>query len=252
MNESRSTKEGNLDNPLLAEHADTIRAIGKRVVSDVNEIGRRLKECKKLLGHGNWLPWLKREFGWTNKTAENFIRVHDLAQKAKIENFSNLSLPVSGLYLLAAPSTPAEAREEIIERAGGGEKVSIAEIKKTITKTKPPKSNKPTAAAVPATVEPTTPRASVETSATADARPDLQPEASGKTDSTPQCDAVRDGWCLGETTTATATRHHGRTGGRCTRHAAHAGDSRRHAQFNSTGSRLLPHRSALLRQAATN
>ena len=50
MNKSKSIKEGKLDIPLLAEHADTIRAIGKRVVSDVNEIGRRLKEFKKLLG----------------------------------------------------------------------------------------------------------------------------------------------------------------------------------------------------------
>ena len=120
MNKSKSIKEGKLDITFLAEHADTIRAIGKRVVSDVNEIGRRLKECKKLLGHGNWLPWLKREFGWTNKTAENFIRVHDLAQKAKIENFSNLSLPVSGLYLLAAPSSrPRRAMRSLSgQRAG--------------------------------------------------------------------------------------------------------------------------------------
>jgi hypothetical protein len=37
-----------------------------------------------------------------------------------------LTLPVSGLYLLAAPSTPAKARDEIIERAAGGEKVTTA------------------------------------------------------------------------------------------------------------------------------
>jgi hypothetical protein len=173
MNKSKSTKEGRLDNPLLAKHSEAIHSLGKRVVSDVNEIGRRFKECKKLLGHGNWLPWLKREFGWSDRTAENFIRIHDLAQKAKIENFSNLSLPVSGLYLLAAPSTPVEVRDEIIDRAAGGEKVSVAEIKQTITKTKRPKSNKPTGATAPAMVEPTTPQAPVETSAMADARPDI-------------------------------------------------------------------------------
>jgi hypothetical protein len=50
MNESRSTKEGKRVNPLLAEHAEAIHSLGKRVVSDVNEIGRRLKEFKKLLG----------------------------------------------------------------------------------------------------------------------------------------------------------------------------------------------------------
>jgi hypothetical protein len=43
-------------NASLAEHADAIRALGKRVVHDVIEIGRRLTDCKKLCGHGNWLP----------------------------------------------------------------------------------------------------------------------------------------------------------------------------------------------------
>jgi len=118
----------------LAEHADAIRRLGKRVVGDVSEIGRRLSECKKLVGHGNWLPWLDREFGWTDKTAENFINVHKLA--GKFENFSNLELPLSGLYLLAAPSTPQKARDEIIERAEAGEKLPVAEVNRTVEKHK--------------------------------------------------------------------------------------------------------------------
>ena len=36
---------------------------------------------------------------------------------------------MSGLYLLAAPSTPAKARDEIIVRAAGGEKVTTAQVK---------------------------------------------------------------------------------------------------------------------------
>jgi hypothetical protein len=38
--------------------------------------------------------------------------------------------------------------------------------------------------------------------------------------------------------------HLDRTAGRCTRHAADAGDSRHNAQFSSTGSRGLPRHSA--------
>src|SRR5262249_51951563 len=59
-----------LDNPILIEHADAIRQLGKRVVSDVVEIGRRLTEAKEIAGHGNWLSWLEREFGWSPSTAE--------------------------------------------------------------------------------------------------------------------------------------------------------------------------------------
>jgi Protein of unknown function (DUF3102) len=119
-----------LADPVLADHAAEIRRLGKRVVADVIEIGRRLAECKRICGHGHWLAWLEREFGWTDKTAENFINVCKLG--GKIENFSNLDLPLSGLYLLAAPSTPATAREKIIERAQAGEQIPVAEIKQTI------------------------------------------------------------------------------------------------------------------------
>jgi hypothetical protein len=55
----------------------------------------------RIAGHGNWLPWLEREFGWTDRTARNFMAVHEAA--AKSEKFSDLNVPVSGLYLLAAP-----------------------------------------------------------------------------------------------------------------------------------------------------
>jgi hypothetical protein len=96
-----------------------IRALGKRVVGDIIEIGRRLTDAKKIAGHGNWLPWLEREFGWTDKTAENFINVYKLGAQTKFEKFSNLNLPVSGLYLLAAPHTPEEARADVIARARG-------------------------------------------------------------------------------------------------------------------------------------
>jgi hypothetical protein len=121
-------------NPVLDAHAVAIRALGKQTIENVIEIGRRLKDCKRIVGHGNWLPWLEREFGWTDKTAENFINVHKLTGKS--EKFSNLSLPVSGLNLLAAPSTPNEARDEIMERAEVGKPVTVADVKQTIAAAK--------------------------------------------------------------------------------------------------------------------
>ena len=95
----------------LAENAEEIRKLGKRVVGDVIEIGRRLSEMKKICGHGNWLPWLQREFAWTDRHALNYMRMYELSLKS--ENFSDLGIPVSGLYLLAAPSTPPEAVDDV-------------------------------------------------------------------------------------------------------------------------------------------
>jgi hypothetical protein len=112
---------------VLAENAEEIRKLGKRAAGDVIEIGRRLTEMKKICGHGNWLPWREREFGWTDRHALNYMRVYELSLKS--ENFSDLRISVSGLYLLAAPSTPPEAVDEVVERAKSGERQAHAEIK---------------------------------------------------------------------------------------------------------------------------
>jgi hypothetical protein len=126
----------------LQEHAQAIRTLGKRVVADVIEIGRRLVDAKKLCGHGNWLPWLNREFGWGETQARNFIRVYEMSKSA---NFVDLDLPISALYLLAAPSTPPAVRKEVLDRAASGESLSHKEVRTAVTQAK--------AAAVPAAQE---------------------------------------------------------------------------------------------------
>src|SRR5262249_10639372 len=113
-------------------------ALRSRVVEDVAEIGRILTEAKETVGHGNWLPWLDREFGWEETTALNFMRVHKFVQELQSEsaNVCVFHMPVSSVYLLAAPSTPHEAREEIIERVSAGETVPVTEVKRTIESAK--------------------------------------------------------------------------------------------------------------------
>jgi hypothetical protein len=113
----------------LAEHVAAIRRLGKQTRENVVEIGRHLIACKRIVGRGNFGCWLDREFGWAERTAQNFMRVAEMAETA---NFADLDLPVSALYLLAAPSTPEAAREEIVKRAKGGERVPVAEVKQVI------------------------------------------------------------------------------------------------------------------------
>jgi hypothetical protein len=142
------TGKSTFDNPVLAEHAAEIRRLGKRAVEDVIEIGRRLTIIRHgldgsppLLGHGEWLPWLEREFAWTDDTALNFMRVYEMS---KSRNFRDLCLPVSALYMLAAPSTPPEVQDEIIARAEAGEKVTVAQVKTAIARREPePEQPKP-------------------------------------------------------------------------------------------------------------
>jgi hypothetical protein len=120
----------------LAQHARAIRRLGQRVIADVIEIGLRLTTAKVLVGHGNWLSWLESEFGWTDRTALNFMRAHELS--IKYETVSDLDLPIGALYLLARPSTPPAAVEAVIERAKAGEALPLAEVKRVIAETKAP------------------------------------------------------------------------------------------------------------------
>ncbi len=134
--------------PIVAEHAEKIRCLGKRVLAHVIEIGRRLTECKKRLGHGQWGTWLDREFRWSDRQALNFMRVYELVE-SKSENFAELQISVSALYLLAAPSTPPEVRDEIIERAERGEKLTHAKVLERVRLSRPPSPRPAPGAAAP-------------------------------------------------------------------------------------------------------
>jgi hypothetical protein len=115
-----------VDDAFLADRAEQIRSLGKRVITDLIEIGRLLVECKARCGHGNWLTWLEHEFGWNEKTAERYMSLHRLqGQNRQIVEYD---IPVSGLYLLAAPSTPEAAREEVFNRAESGQRLRHADV----------------------------------------------------------------------------------------------------------------------------
>jgi hypothetical protein len=126
------TAKHDLANTILAEHADEIRRLGKRVANDVIEIGKRLSECRTILKEdGRWRAWLESELRLSPQTAGRFIQVYE-----RRSNLEHIDLPISALYLLAAPSTPKEAADTIIERAQTGETVSVAEMKRIIGGTK--------------------------------------------------------------------------------------------------------------------
>ncbi|CAN7423860.1 DUF3102 domain-containing protein [Brucella pseudogrignonensis] len=89
------------------------------------EVGRELIEQKKLLGHGNFLPWIEAEFGMSDSAAGKYMRIaHEFSSNS--ERVTNLSF--RALYALAAPSTPEPVRTEVIERAAAGETVTAKQI----------------------------------------------------------------------------------------------------------------------------
>jgi len=116
----------NTDEQFLKEAASRIRSARARASQDIIAIGRDLIAVKERLGHGNFLPWIEREFGMSEDTAQNLMRVAANIGD-QIPNGSVFQPTV--LYELAAPSTPPEVRTEVIERVKAGETVTVRDVK---------------------------------------------------------------------------------------------------------------------------
>jgi hypothetical protein len=115
----------------LRRSSAEIRQLGRRAVQDIVEIGKLLTECKAKLGHGEWLPWIEREFGWSDRTARNFMRVHEMLS-GKSEIISDLAIDATALYALASKSVPNSVREQMLARAQQGEHISQRTLAGTV------------------------------------------------------------------------------------------------------------------------
>ena len=116
---------------LVMERTIEIKGLVQRCAQDVILIGQKLLEIKHLLGHGNFTRWLKTEFPLTPRTAEKWMRV---AEVFKSEDFSDLNIGVSALELIAAQSTPPEAKKEVLARFGADDGIKYAEVKEIVDK----------------------------------------------------------------------------------------------------------------------
>jgi len=55
--------------------AQKIRRMVQKTVEDIIEVGNELLAVKEIVGYGNFGAWLRLEFGWTDRTARNFMAV---------------------------------------------------------------------------------------------------------------------------------------------------------------------------------
>lgn len=109
------------------------------------KIGERLCEAKELLEHGEFLPWLKDEFGWTDRTAQKLMAVYrEFGDSQKslfgpgINTKTYSDLPVSKLYLLI--SVPESEREEFVRENDIAE-ISVREMEKLLKEKKEAEEN---------------------------------------------------------------------------------------------------------------
>jgi hypothetical protein len=98
----------------------------KRTAEDIIEIGKDLIAVKEKLPHGKFLPWITSEFEMSHVMATKFMQV---AERFNGQILNNLIFSPTTLYELAAPSTPDEVVEQVMEKAENGETVTAKEVK---------------------------------------------------------------------------------------------------------------------------
>ena len=108
--------------------------------------GERLATAQKIFHY-------RRDQGGFTGWIENRLKIISVATAYRLidtykrfgdgECFSNWeTLPVSALYLLAAPSTPESAVDEIYDRIQAGETPSCSDVRKTVIRAASPQQNK--------------------------------------------------------------------------------------------------------------
>lgn len=128
--------------PAIAEQArTTAERIQGRLRTSYIETGADLLKIKDKLEFGLFGKWLRAEFGWSPRTAENFMNA---ARLYEIDETVS-DLPATAVYKLSAPSTPARVRDEIIADFKAGQvfdakvmlnKIDIARYEDRIAKVK--------------------------------------------------------------------------------------------------------------------
>ena len=113
----------------LREKTGEIRELARSTTEGIVRLGGALSEVRDMLAYGLFDAWLAAEFNWSRRTAYNLINVHEAFGCA---NFAQLTIDVSALYLLAAPSTPEPVRQAVVERAQQGERITHAVAKEAV------------------------------------------------------------------------------------------------------------------------
>lgn len=102
----------------------------RRMAGDIIAIGKELLAVKDRLEHGQFGQWIKHYFGWSQPTASRMMQA---AETFKEFNLNTLTVDTSALYLLSSNRCPDELREELIERAEGGERITHATVKQALS-----------------------------------------------------------------------------------------------------------------------
>lgn len=125
---------------VVQQRTGEIRERMVQTAQGIIEIGQKLIEVRDRLPHGQFGEWLRAEFDMSEGHARKMMQVaRAFGQSDHYDRFAP-----TALYLLAAPGTPEEARDEALQQAAAGTPISAKAAEAIVSKHKPtPASTKP-------------------------------------------------------------------------------------------------------------
>jgi len=106
----------NRDAGMIAHEINIIKdQANKLLLQSSIEIGRRLKEAKEMVGHGNWSKWLEEEVNYSQRTASNLIKINEEYGAKVLGNSNSQALANLGYtQAVALLKLDIEARENFL------------------------------------------------------------------------------------------------------------------------------------------
>ena len=115
----------------LRKQAERIRDRIKKTIPDIIEIGRDLLAVQESIPYGKFGTWLRAEFGWHERTAQNWMLLATVfGDRSEIVS----DLPQGLLCRLAAKSTPKNIAADVVTKLEQGDPADkvIEEAKRQI------------------------------------------------------------------------------------------------------------------------
>ncbi len=137
MSELMINDTANRTPDLIAAEINTIREQTQKVmIYNSIEIGRRLVEAKKLVNHGEWGNWLEEKVDYSQRTANNLMKIYEeyndsqallFGEEANSQSIANIGYTQA----VALLNIPAEERDDFIKEHNVPD-MSIRELKQVI------------------------------------------------------------------------------------------------------------------------
>lgn len=109
------TADVTAENRLVGEILMITQQTKQLVLMASIEIGRRLVEAKKLVKHGQWTAWLKERIDYSQRTANNFMKIYEQYGESGLAEKSQSIANLSYTQALTLLELPAEQRERFVE-----------------------------------------------------------------------------------------------------------------------------------------